>query len=107
METTRLYADRFQQTLHYQEAATSEVIATSIVAVTGVSAGNQHTVRSLLEGPQDILGVNPSGAGHPDDPDAGGILEPADPGGVRTGITTPVAGETYNFRLPSALSLFY
>jgi hypothetical protein len=71
-----------------------------------MTAGNQDAIGAFLKGLQNIKGIDPAGAGNPDDPDVRGILDSADARQVCAGIGTPVADNGNDLRFPAAFFLF-
>ena len=63
------------------------------MAVAGMTAAENHTVRASLKGPQNEHRVEAAGAGNPNDFYVRGILQPIGAGQVGTGIAAPVAAE--------------
>ncbi len=96
-------AQVFHEIFHQRMTPSGIIIATSIVAVTDVSAGHQDGIGSLMKCPQHELGIYPAGTGDTDQPDVGRILQAAQPRQVGPGIGAPVTGKGHNLRLPIAV----
>ena len=73
-------------------------ITSQVMAVTDVSAGHHHAVRSRLEGVEQEAVVDPSGTHEADEPDVGGVLHAGHPGQVRSGVGAPVAHKSDDLR---------
>jgi hypothetical protein len=69
------------------------------MAFAEVSAAGKDAVRPVPESVQDEGRFDPAGAHHPDHPDMGRVLHPADTGRIGCGVTAPVAEEAKYFRL--------
>jgi len=63
------------------------------------SAGDKDAVRSCLQGLQDVMKRNRSGAHHPDDPDGRRILHSTDPSQVSRSISSPGTQESNDLGL--------
>jgi len=88
------------QILEQSELASCEVITFQVMAVAGVSPGNPDAVGAASEGGEDEFRAHPGGAGDPNDPDIGWVLEAADPCQVCRAVAAPVAQECGYLRLP-------
>jgi len=80
------------------------------MAVAGVSAGHPNAVRTVTKGRQYEFRSDPGRAGHPDDPEIGRVLKPADPRQIRCTVTAPVTEKGCDFWFPiahSLISLFF
>lgn len=47
------------------------------MTIPGMTAGYEHSVNTFLKSFEHKLRINPAGAGHPEDSDRRGILQPA------------------------------
>ena len=88
-----LNAQKFQHREQKRHSSAGIVISGGVVAVAGVAAAENHTVRASLKGPQNEHRVKAAGAGNPNDFYVRGILQPIGAGQVGTGIAAPVATE--------------
>jgi hypothetical protein len=77
-----------------------------VVAVAGMAAGDEHTIRPLLEGAENEDGIDPPGAGKLEDPHVGRILQPARPRQVRPCVGAPGADESDYFRFEVVFLFF-
>ena len=72
-----------------------------------MATGDDDAVRSPLERPEDEEGVDPAGAGHPDDLHVGRIGKAAGAGKVSAGIAAPVAAKRHDQGLIFLFGFFY
>jgi hypothetical protein len=100
VKSSRFQADMFEQVLEESELASCVVITFQVMAVSGVSPGNPDPVGTMPESGQDEFGAYPGGAGYPNDPDVGRVLQAAYPGQIRCPVTAPVAKEGCYLGLP-------
>ena len=61
-----------------------------------MASAQDHPVGAPLEGPEEEDGIDPAGAGHPDDLHVGGIGKPVCPGEIRPRVGAPVAAEGHD-----------
>jgi len=92
----------FQEIFQEGEFASCIVITFQVMAVSRVSPRDPDTIRAVPECREDKLGAYPAGTGHPDDPEIGRVLEPADSGKVCRAVTAPVTQKGGDFRFPVA-----
>jgi hypothetical protein len=69
-------------------------ITFQVMAISDVSTGHQHTVRSSLKRLQQEAVIHPAGAHQADQTDIGRILHAGHPGQVGPGISAPVADKS-------------
>ena len=70
------------------------------MAVTRVSPGDPHSIRSVTERRQNKLGTHPGRARNTDDPEIGRVLKTAHTSQIGRTITAPVTQKTRDLRLP-------
>ena len=92
----RLDAKPGQEALEQEDPLLGLVVAGDVVAVAGMAAADEHTVRAVLESLEDELRVDPARAHHADDTQVGRVLHARCPGQIRARIATPVAGKPDN-----------
>ena len=100
MQSARFNAYVLQEILKQGEFSSGIIITFQVMAVTRVSPGDPHPVRTMSEGGQQEFGAHPGGTGDPDDPDIWRVLESADAGKIGRTIAAPIAEEGRNFWLP-------
>jgi len=91
VEPSRIHADMFEQVFKQSELAPRIVITFQVMAVSRVSPRNPDAVGAVAESGQDELGAHPGGAGHPNDPDVGRVLEATYACQVSRAVAAPVA----------------
>jgi hypothetical protein len=79
----------------------------NVMTLPWMAPGNKHAIGSFLQRFDNIEWIDPSGAGYPDNTHVRGILNSADPGKIRTGVSTPVADDGYNFGFPTFFRLMF
>jgi hypothetical protein len=100
VQPSRFQSHMLNQILEQSELASCEIITFQVMAVAGVSPGNPDTVGTVPEGGEDEFRAHPGGAGNPDNPDIGRVLETADACQVCRAVAAPVAQECGYLRLP-------
>lgn len=77
------------------QPATGIEIALGIMAVTGMAAGHQHTVRAVHERADNEQRIDTAGTGNPDDAQIRGLGKTPNTRRIRATVGAPVTQEAY------------
>jgi hypothetical protein len=98
MHTSGFNPDIFQKIFEDGEPPSGVEIATDIVALARMSAGNPNPVHAPTKGLQNVIGFHAPGTGNANDPDIGRIGHSPHPGQIRGPVRTPIAQKSRNAR---------
>jgi hypothetical protein len=97
-ESSRLETSKLQYLFGNSQSSSGVKIAGIVVAITGMTAADEHAVRAELKSPKYKRGIDAAGAHHPDNPEILRILQSCCPGQIRSGVCAPIAGYAQYFR---------
>jgi hypothetical protein len=80
MQPPRFDTDVFKEIFQEDKFSSGIVITFQVMAVTRVSPGHPHAIRSMSKGGQNELRAHSTRAGNPYDPEIGRVLKTADTG---------------------------